>query len=71
MNICPPAMNIAGGFSIDKVKYVCYNDLIPTLHWAMDKDLERRLHRENEKYPYAETLDELIENLKDILGRLE
>lgn len=26
MNICPPAMNIAGGFSIDKVKYVCYNE---------------------------------------------
>ena len=34
-----------------------------------DKDLVRRLHRANEKYPYATTLKELLKNLMDILSK--
>ena len=34
-----------------------------------DKDLIRRLHRANEKYPYATTLKELLKNLIDILSK--
>lgn len=35
-----------------------------------DKDLIQRLHHLNEKKPYANTLKELLENLRDILRRL-
>ncbi|MBR3917496.1 MAG: RHS repeat-associated core domain-containing protein [Clostridia bacterium] len=36
-----------------------------------DKDLRRRLHQANEKYPYAETLKDLLRNLRDILSKWE
>ncbi len=35
-----------------------------------DKDLIQRLHQKNRKMPYAETLKELIKNLKEILSKL-
>lgn len=35
-----------------------------------DKDLIQRLHHLNEKKPYANTLKELLEKLRDILRRL-
>lgn len=34
-----------------------------------DKDLRQRLHQANEKYPYAETLKDLLRNLRDILSK--
>ena len=35
-----------------------------------DKELIQRLHQKNRKMPYAETLKELIKNLKEILSKL-
>ena len=35
-----------------------------------DKDLARRIHNKLKQYPYAETLDDLLNVIDDILSRL-
>ena len=35
-----------------------------------NKDLARRIHNKLKKYPYAETLDELLDIIDDILSNI-